>query len=403
MKRIAPISVFLLALAGAPLVPMANHQAIAAEGTPAEAPHVGEGGVPMFERDMSWPQLPPAWTVGASVSWVSPDAQDNIWIITRPKDLAERNPGAAKTAIPPAVIEFDQQGKFLQGWTGKDGSGYAWPANEHSISVDSKGFLWIIGSNQNPTNEPKKLANDSQILKYTTAGKFLMAIGKPNLVGSNKTDVIRGASDSFYVAKTNELFVSDGYGNSRVIVYDADTGKMKRMWGAYGKTPLDKEDRPPAPKEARSVFPMLAHTLQQFETAHGIRVSDDGLVYLADRNNKRLQVFTTDGKFVTEKFLGLDSEFPLQARSVAFSPDQRFLYVGGTPVIYILNRKTLEVLGTIHTGIGTPGHPPGHSVGTDHHGNLYVTQADPTGLDGTSKTTFGVYRWKFTGYSPATK
>ena len=132
-------------------------------------------------------------------------------------------------------------------------------------------------------------------------------------------------------------------------------------------------------------------------------MSDDGMVYVADRNNKRIQVFTIDGKFVTEKFLGLDSQFPLQARSVGFSPDQRFLYIGGTPVIWILYRQSLEVLGSIYTGIGTPGHPPGHGVSVDHHGNLYLVQADTTGLDGKSTTTFGAYRWKFTGYSPAGK
>ena len=99
-------------------------------------------------------------------------------------------------------------------------------------------------------------------------------------------------------------------------------------------------------------------------------------------------------------FLGLDNTFPLQARSVGFSPDQRFLYIGGTPVIYILNRASLEVLGTIFTGIGTPSHPPGHGVSVDKEGNFYLVQADTTGLDGKTPNSFGAYKWRFTGYSP---
>jgi DNA-binding beta-propeller fold protein YncE len=115
-----------------------------------------------------------------------------------------------------------------------------------------------------------------------------------------------------------------------------------------------------------------------------------------------VQVFTPEGKFVAEQFVGLDSKYYLQARGAAFSPDQRFLYVGGTPVIYILNRKTLEVLGSFDVGEGAQDHPPGHQITADHKGNLYVVQAELTGADGKSGGT-GAYKWVFKGYSPATK
>jgi DNA-binding beta-propeller fold protein YncE len=116
---------------------------------------------------------------------------------------------------------------------------------------------------------------------------------------------------------------------------------------------------------------------------HDVDISNDGLVYVSDRGNKRVQVFTPEGKFVAEQFVGLSSKYPLQARSTAFSPDQRFLYVGGTPVVYILNRKTLEVLGSFVTG-SAQGHPPGHQIAADHKGNIYVVQAELTGADGSS-------------------
>jgi DNA-binding beta-propeller fold protein YncE len=254
-------------------------------------------------------------------------------------------------------------------------------------------------------NNPAQLPNDNQVLKFTNSGKFVMAIGKSGQTGSNKTDVLKGATGLFYYAKTNELFVSDGYGNSRVIVFDADTGKMKRMWGAYGNRPLDPEDRP-APSPLRAIpWVTVSEALQQFNTPHDVKVSNDGLVYVCDRGNKRIQVFTIDGKFVAEQFMGLHRSASLAAaRGVAFSPDaeQKFLYVGGDPVVFILNRKTLEVLGAFAVGAPDQADPPGHQLGTDARGNIYLVQAELTGADGKSGGT-PAFKWVLKGYSSTTK
>jgi len=372
----------------------------------AEAPHIGGGGLPIFEHDKSWPKLPAAWTAGAAVTAVSVDEKGHIWFLTRPRNLPK---GTPKSAIPPAVLEFSAAGEYLRGWGGESGPGYSWPANEHGLSIDSKGFVWIVGNYDNSSNnadaaanDPSKPPNDSQALKFTKAGKFVMAIGQPGLVGSNKTEVLRGATTPFYYEKTNELFVTDGYGNSRVIVYDADTRRMKRMWGAYGRTPLDQADRPARSQAVGLPWRAASEVLQQFQSPiHDVKISNDGLVYLADRGNRRVQVFTLDGKFVAEQFVGLDSKFPLQARSVAFSPDQRFLYLGGTPGVYILNRRTLEVLGTVPVGNGGQADPIGHNVGVDHAGNMYLVQVVTNGIDGTSHNAFGAVRLNLKGYSPA--
>ena len=147
----------------------------------------------------------------------------------------------------------------------------------------------------------------------------------------------------------------------------------------------------------------MSEVLQQFGSpVLDVKISDDGLVYVADRGNKRVQVFTPDGTFIAEQFIGLDSVFPYQARGIAFSPDQRFLYVGGTPVVYVLNRRTLEVLGAFNVGEGNQAHPPGHQIGADTKGNVYVVQAELTGADGKSGGA-GAYKWTFKGYSPTTK
>jgi DNA-binding beta-propeller fold protein YncE len=338
---------------------------------------------------------------------VAIDDKDHVWILSRPRSLAHPRstpPDLISTPAPP-VMEFDNDGNFIQSWGGESGPGYQWPSYEHGITVDYKGFVWIVGNADGKMNNPADLPNDNQILKFTRDGKFVMAIGRSGQTGSNATEVLRGATSLHVYAKTNELFVGDGYGNSRVTVYDADTGKFKRMWGAYGNKPLDRDARPSAPQLRESeLCPRLCgvwDALRQFAVPHDVNISNDGLVYIADRGNKRIQVFTPEGKFIAEQFVGLDSKYPLQARGTAFSPDQRFLYVGGTPVIYILNRKTLEVLGSFTTG-SAQADPPGHLIAADHKGNVYAVQAELAGADGKSGGA-GAYKFVFKGYSPATE
>ena len=402
MKRV-PVALVLVAILVAWAVPRFS-SSVFGQAPSGQAPHIGEGGIPQFEKDPAWPKVPAKWKMGFGTA-VTADDQDHIWILSRPHTLVNprsTTPDLQSTAAPP-VMEFDNAGNFVQGWGGESGPGYQWPSNEHGITVDSKGFVWVVGNADGRNNNPANLPNDNQVLKFTKAGKFVMAIGKSGQTGSNKTEVLRGATGLYYYGKTNELFVTDGYGNSRVMVYDGDTGTFKRMWGAYGNKPLDAQDRPA--RSAPAIIPWVAvsEVLQQFASpVHDVKVSDDGLVYVADRGNKRVQVFTPEGKFIAEQFVGLDSKYGLQVRGIAFSPDQRFLYLGGTPVVYILNRRTLELLGTFNTGEGSQEHPPGHQIAADHKGNVYVVQAELTGADGKSGGT-GAYKWVFKGYSAATK
>lgn len=402
MKRV-PVALVLVAILVAWAVPRFS-SSVFGQAPSGQAPHIGEGGIPQFEKDPAWPKVPAKWKMGFGTA-VTADDQDHIWILSRPHTLVNprsTTPDLQSTAAPP-VMEFDNAGNFVQGWGGESGPGYQWPSNEHGITVDSKGFVWVVGNADGRNNNPANLPNDNQVLKFTKAGKFVMAIGKSGQTGSNKTEVLRGATGLYYYGKTNELFVTDGYGNSRVMVYDGDSGTFKRMWGAYGNKPLDAQDRPA--RSAPAIIPWVAvsEVLQQFASpVHDVKVSDDGLVYVADRGNKRVQVFTPEGKFIAEQFVGLDSKYGLQVRGIAFSPDQRFLYLGGTPVVYILNRRTLELLGTFNTGEGSQEHPPGHQIAADHKGNVYVVQAELTGADGKSGGT-GAYKWVFKGYSAATK
>ena len=402
MKRTLMIGLVLAGILVGWLIPRASPPAFGQAGS-AEAPHIGEGGLPQFEKDPGWPKVPARYRMGFG-SAVAIDQQDHVWILSRPRTLENPRSTASdlKSVPAPPVMEFDNAGNFIQGWGGESGPGYQWPSNEHGITVDSKGFVWVLGNADGKRGNPANLPNDNQVLKFTKNGKFVLAIGKSGQTGSNATEVLRGASGLRVYPKTNELFVSDGYGNSRIMVYDADTGTFKRMWGAYGRKPLDEAARPPRSKPGEIPWVAVSEVLRQFGSpVHDVDISNDGLVYVSDRGNKRVQVFTPEGKFIAEQFVGLDSEYGLQARSTAFSPDQRFLYVGGTPVIYILNRRTLEVLGSFVTG-SAQDHPPGHQVAADQKGNLYAVQAELTGADGASGGT-GAYKFLFKGFSPATR
>ena len=207
-------------------------------------------------------------------------------------------------AAPP-VLEFDAAGEFVQAWGG-DGSGYEWPQREHGIYVDHTDHVWIGGNNNKERKLPLlKPINDDQILKFTRSGTFVLQIGRSDQSGGDAdTRNVRQPADLIVYPKTNELFVADGYGNHRLIVFDAGSGAFRRMWGAFGSPPLDVDRRPPpaASRPAGQTGP------EHFDTVHSVRVSNDGLVDVADRGNKRVQVFTLDGRFLSQASIAPETE-----------------------------------------------------------------------------------------------
>jgi DNA-binding beta-propeller fold protein YncE len=209
------------------------------------------------------------------------------------------------------------------------------------------------------------------VLKFTRTGKFLMQVGRRGASkGSLDTENFNNAADIYVYPKTNEAFIADGYVNRRVVVIDADTGKFKRMWGAYGNKPDDSAPNGPVYDGPGP---------QQFNLVHGVRVSDDGLVYVAERRNNRVQVFTVDGTFQREIFIERPTRLLGTAFSIAFSPDpaQQFMYVAdaGNGRVHIFNRRGLQEVGHF----GRIGHYAGefvflHNVATDSKGNIYTAE-----------------------------
>ena len=316
---------------------------------------------PVFRPDPSWPSIPNNWVFG-EVSSIAVDSQDHVWIIHRPNTI----PADQKSKAAPPVVEFDASGKYITSWGGP-AAGYDWPEREHGIYVDPSNFVWIGGNNGYGTPLPPG-DSDDMLLKFTSAGKFVLQIGHRNSSGGNAdTKNVHQAADAFLNPAANEIFVADGYANQRVIVFDAATGAFRRMWGAFGNKP---EAAAPAAGPASADGP------SQFGLVHSIKVSKDGLVYVADRANHRIQVFTADGKYRTQKFIGTTGQ---TAAGLAFSPDagQQFLYVAdlADSQIVVLDRKTLDVV----TTFGRPGNAPGefgtlHHMAADSKGNLYTAE-----------------------------
>jgi DNA-binding beta-propeller fold protein YncE len=363
---------------------------------------------PRFEVDPLWPKpLPNHWILGQTIG-VSVDGQDHVWIIHRAGSLepgeqhATTNPPTAQCCAPaPPILEFDQDGTLIGHWGGP-GQGYDWPESNHGVTVDYKGNVWIGGNgrgqppgargtggrgrgaaagaarggqqvlDESQTGGVQGYFNDSMVLKFTQSGQFLMQIGKPGQSkGSNDTENLRLPAKLFIDKVENEVYVADGYGNHRVIVYDADTGKYKRHWGAYGHKPDDVNlgnydpNAPPA---------------QQFRNpVHCAELSVDRLLYVCDRVNDRVQVFKPDGTFVKEMFVEKETRGSGSAWDIAFSKDaqQKYLYLtdGENDRVHIFDRQSLEMLTTFGEGGRQPGEFYGvHSIATDSKGNIYTTE-----------------------------
>jgi len=325
---------------------------------------------PVFEVDPFWPRpLPNHWILGATIG-LDVDSRDHVFIVHRRDTFDERteigaatDPKTGECCVPaPNILEFDPAGNLVNHWGGP-AEGYTWPSSNHGVTVDHKDNVWIGGNG--PT--------DSHILKFGRDGTFLEQFGEPGHADpdSNTNEHFAGVAEIEFDAEANEAYVADGYRNKRVAVLDADTGELKRYWGAYGNEPDDTDFGPYDPDAALA---------QQFRNpVHCAQPSHDDLVYVCDRVNNRIQVFETDGTFVKEKRIAPKTLGDGAVWDIAFShdPEQHFIYLadGKNMKIYVMDRESLEIL----TSFGDGGRNPGqfyavHNIAVDSKGNIYTTE-----------------------------
>ncbi|HEY4355228.1 MAG TPA: hypothetical protein VGN16_05745 [Acidobacteriaceae bacterium] len=384
-----------------------------APATAQDAPH--------YKVDAAWPEtLPYTWTFGM-IDGLAVGPDNHVWVLHDPRSLpndqieALHDPAGFDCCIPaPEVVEFDQNGKVVRAWPGRERIS-TWPLAAHGISVDKKGNVWIAGVGRpwhpdlpgftlstDAEGNPIKMdamMRDRQVLKFTPAGKLLLQIGQPSFAPQNNKDtsILGSPTAMAFDDAANEVYIADGLMNKRVVVYDMNTGEFKRGWGAYGIPLGEIDNSDPAATELPTgrIKDASESPSKQFRTVTGIAVSDDGMVYVTDQMNNRVQAFTKQGKFVKEMFVAPKTGGNGSAWSVAISRDakQRFLFIadGNSGVIRILDRQTGADLGKL----GNKGRNAGQFtipafVAFDSQGDLYTGEVSfPRSWDGWAATHSG--------------
>lgn len=347
--------------------------------------------VPAFKVDPTWLKLPASWVLG-NVSMVSVDTKDHVWLIHRPRSPQMVVPPGKKAAPP--VIELDADGKVVQAWGGPH-EGYDWPDTEHCIFVDPENNVFISGSSP---NNSRTIRSDDMMLKFTSKGKFIRQMGgRSTSKGNLDTKNVNKPGGLYVDSKANELYVADGYGNRRLIVFDAETFGFKRMWGAFGGPVWNVPgsggggtNGGPAPRKVgerdrndRRCINGEGYGWPTFSSpVHGALLSNDGILYVVDRTNRRIQLFTPEGKYLRQMFINRAGPAMESVSGLAFSPGeaQKFLYAAdyGNSHVLVIDRKKLKVLYQFGKRSFAPGDFAGiHKIAADSHGNLYTAEVAP--------------------------
>lgn len=334
--------------------------------------------VPTFTYDGTWPKLPLPnnWTF-EGITGLAVDKDDVIWVLNRPGDFdvdpifhvpertenyAALNPPTAMCCTKPeGILAFDMQGNLLHHWNQVD------KIDGHLILTDKAGNIWI-GS-----DTMRKYSRDGKLLATLPRVPTDVRTIKPGDFPADTPLIVGRIEGGEFDENARELFVTDAYLRGRVLVFDMDTLKFKRGWGAYGK-PLSEIKFVPGAK-----YDPKSPPAKDFLGHITLTVSKDGLVYAADRVSDRIQVYTEAGKFVREFTVAPQTLDRGSTGGMALSPDQRFMYVSDimNNVVWIVNRADGKVLG--HFGFA--GHSGGgfhwiHMVATDQHGNVYTGEVD---------------------------
>src|SRR5262245_10351396 len=267
----------------------------------AQAPGqaVDESGAPIFKVDPFWPKpLPNRWSM-QQVTGIHVDHMDHIWFLNRAQAAEgdEIGGGGHPPRIEccvrgPEVVELSQDGAVLNAW---GGPGYhpQWPTALQTVIADTQGYVWVGGT----------AAQDS-ILKFTRDGKFVWDFGHrpprgPDLPENNQqTDMLvsKGRFQLDEIAR--EIYIINW---KRVLVYDMSTGAFKRGWGGHGMALSEVSNDPIPPYKWTGAPPPPERNF--VPDMHFVEISRDRLVYVGERGQNRIEVFTTDGKWLKDFYV----------------------------------------------------------------------------------------------------
>lgn len=316
--------------------------------------------MPRFRYETDWLKLPANLVMGEVVA-VAVDRRDHVWVLHRPRTVKDR----PAEQIAPPITEFDPSGRYLRGFGGPSPA-YEWPTSEHTLALAGNGDVWITGNNRDEAH------GDDMLLVFGRDGRFLRQTGHRGATrGNYDHDNFHAPADVFVDDAANDAYVADGYGNQRLIVLDARTGRFRRMWGAFGTPP--PRVTPAAPAGASTGEGPMA-----FFGVHGVEKARDGRVYVSDRANQRIQVFTGGGKYLGQVFIDRELSNPLTASGITLSRgQQRYLFVAdwGNGRIVVVDRRALRVIGAIGQAGTAAGEFKGpHLIDTDSKGVIYVAE-----------------------------
>jgi len=268
-----------------------------------------------YELVEGWGRLPEGWVLGQTA--IVTDSQDRVYLFNRSDH---------------PLIVLDRDGNFLTSW------GEGTLPDAHGMFIDADENIYM----------PVK--NSHVVLKYSSSGNLLMTLGtwdQPSDTGWSgvTTDIVKQAAGPFHrpsdvaLSTEGDLYISDGYGNASVHKFTGD-GRLLFSWGAPGKT---------GPGE--------------FHVPHGVWVHTDGRVFVADRENHRIQIFTPDGEFLTQ---WTDFSRPCD------------IYIDGDETVFVPEldafMSVLSIDGRLLARWSGPTEAGAHAIWLDSHGDLYINQ-----------------------------
>ena len=351
--------------------------------------------VPVYRVDPFWPKrLPNRWSMQQVTGLTVEAKNDHVWFLNRGAAAdgdeiggGDNPPRIVCCVRGPEVIELDPEGNVVNSW---GGPGYIpqWPTALQTIFVDREGNVWVAGT----------AAQDS-ILKFSRDGKLLWDFGHrppkdsgPLKENNQQTDVLVSKGRFTLDEDAHEIYLVNW---KRVLVYDMDTGAFKRGWGGHGMplSEITNDPIPPykwtgaPPPEEKNFVPDL----------HFAEISKDGLVYVGERGQDRISVYTKQGEWKQDFYVspstpsrgpdcgGLPPNTKMPPCGTTYKmvfsrdPQQKFIYVadGTDDVVWILDRKTGKTLGSF----GGNGKYAGqfhwiNAIGMDSKGNIYTGEVE---------------------------